>query len=187
LRLDSAEPCNLIFGFPLAADHVSLPRLSLPPAVTYLISPRHCPPLQNAAKCFNPIQIASKPSMQNNAISCKKVLQNASKCFVLLLAHLCIRPRCAAISKRVASCFSPKDELLTCFRISRKCKKMKIHSLLPRARARDRSVAPPVRSAKTDETARPSSFAPQSVRKSIELKLITLHKLGKYKLSIDGF
>ena len=64
------------------------------PAVTYLISPLQLSQRQLAsAKCFNPIQTASKSSMQSRAISCKKMLQNASKCFILLHAHLCTRPR----------------------------------------------------------------------------------------------
>ena len=47
-------------------------------------------PLQNAAKCFNLLQIASKPPMQINAFSCKKVLRNVAKCCFLLRSHLCI-------------------------------------------------------------------------------------------------
>ena len=50
-------------------------------------SARLCKTLQNAAIRFRSLQ---NPQCKINAISCKKLLQNASKCFVLLRAHLCI-------------------------------------------------------------------------------------------------
>ena len=59
---------------------------------TTVVAPILPPASANPCKTLQSASNRVKPPMQINAISCKKVLRNVAKCFVLNRSHLCIRP-----------------------------------------------------------------------------------------------